>query len=241
MIPYFRHIFRWISAARQAIAIGAFTLTTIWLGSSTNAQTLIYQEGFNTDGETNVPPRYTTTGRDVWELSRIFGDPPLASASSQRGPIYWAHNFDVSFVGIPNIPARRMMFTWSGNNDVANTTEAFLKLWDSTINWLLNGKTNATVMVYPTAASIGGLADRLAANGHTLLDDDTSKTAAQLEGDADLFIHAATTDPSRYALLKKPVIVMTVSSDWDDMIVGSIGSDATFTPGQVNIASPGHP
>jgi hypothetical protein len=227
--------------ARQAIAVGAFTLATSWLGSSTSAQTLIYQEGFNTDGEAANPQRYTTIGRDVWELSRIFADPPLASASSQRGPIYWAHNFDVSFVGIPNIPARRMMFTWSGNNDIANTTEDFLKLWDSSVNWMLNGKSNATVMVYSTAATIGGLADRLAATGHTVLDDDPSKTDAQIEGDADLFIHAATTDPSRYALLKKPVIVMTVSSDWDDMIVGSIGSDLTFTPGQVNIAAPGHP
>src|SRR6185369_15102054 len=228
MTPYLRCISRWNSVARQAIAVGAFTLATSWLGSSTSAQTLIYQEGFNTDGEAANPQRYTTIGRDVWELSRIFADPPLASASSQRGPIYWAHNFDVSFVGIPNIPARRMMFTWSGNNDIANTTEDFLKLWDSSVNWMLNGKSNATVMVYSTAATIGGLADRLAATGHTVLDDDPSKTDAQIEGDADLFIHAATTDPSRYALLKKPVIVMTVSSDWDDMIVGSIGSDLTF-------------
>ena len=206
-----------------------------------SAQQLIYQEGFNDDGEAANPPRYTTTGRDVWELDRIFGNPPLASASSQRGPIYWAHNFEVSFVGIPNIPARRMMFTWSGNNDVANTTEPFLKLWDSSVAWLLNGKANATVMVYPTAASIGGLADRLAAAGHTVLDNDPLKTDAQIEGDADLFIHAIDTDPSRYALLKKPVIAMTVPGDWDDMLLGSIGSTATFTPGQVNIAAPGHP
>src|SRR5262249_37785903 len=48
------------------------------------------------------------------------------------------------------------------------------------------------------------------------------------------------TDPSRYALLKKPVIVM-VSGDWDDMLVGSFGTDATFTPGQVTIAAPDHP
>ena len=221
-----------------------FVLTALASGvmvGTTAAQQLIYQEGFNDDGEAANPQRYTTTGRDVWELDRIFGNPPLASASSQRGPIYWAHNFEVSFVGIPDIPARRMMFTWSGNNDVANATEDFLKLWDSSVNWLLNGKANATVMVYPTAASIGGLADRLATAGYTVLDNDPSKTDAEVEGDADLFIHAIDTDPSRYALLRKPVIAMTVPGDWDDMLLGSIGSTATFTPGQVNIGAPGHP
>ncbi|MBI2924685.1 MAG: hypothetical protein HYY24_03155 [Verrucomicrobia bacterium] len=226
--------------ARRALATRAMAVAVSGFVWSTQAQELIYQEGFNTDGEAANPQRYTTRGRDVWELSRIFGDPPLATASAQRGPIYFAHSFEVSFVGIPNIPARRMMFTWRGSNDTANTTEDFLKLWDSAVAWLLNGKANATVMVYPTTASIGGLADRLAATGHTVLDDDPAKTDAQLESDGDLFIHAGSTDPSRYALLKKPVIV-NVSPDWDDMIVGSIGSDATFAPGQVNIAAPGHP
>lgn len=222
-----------ICSILTALAFGVMVGTTA-------AQTLIYQEGFNDDGEAANPPRYTTTGRDVWELSRIFGNPPLDTASSQRGPIYWAHNFEVSFVGIPNIPARRMMFTWSGSNDVGNTTEAFLKLWDSSVKWLLDGKANATVMVYPTAAAIGGLADRLTATGYTVVDDDPSKTDAQIEGDADLFIHAGNTDSSRYALLKKPVIGM-ISSDYDDLLLGSIGSDATFTPGKVNIGAPDHP
>lgn len=207
------------------------------------AAELLHQEGFNDDGSVTNPPRYTVVGGDVWELSRIFGDPPLASASTQRGPVYFAHNFDVSFVGIPNIPARRMMLCWRGNNDIANTTEDFLKLWDSSVAWLLNGKTNATIMVYPLATDMGGLTDRLTAAGHTVVDDDPSKTDAQLETLADLFIHAGSTDPSRYALIRKPAIG-NIGLDWDDMILGSIGTDgaaATFAPGQVNIASPGHP
>jgi hypothetical protein len=229
------------SAGRTTLRLILTALVFGVMVGTTTAQQLIYQEGFNDDGEAANPQRYTTTGRDVWELDRIFGNPPLASASSQRGPIYWAHNFEVSFVGIPNIPARRMMFTWSGNNDVANTTEPFLKLWDSSVNWLLDGKANATVMVYPTAASIGGLGDRLVNAGYTLVDDDPLKSDAEVEGDADLFIHAITTDPSRYALLKKPVLAMTASGDWDDLLLGSVGSDATFTPGQVDIAAPSHP
>lgn len=204
------------------------------------AAELLHQEGFNDDGSKASPPRYTVVGGEVWELSRIFGNPPLASASAQRGPIYFAHNFDVSFVGIPNIPARRMMFCWRGNNDIANTTEDFLKLWDSSVAWLLNGKTNATIMVYPLATDMGGLTARLTAAGHTVVDDDPSMTDAQLETVADLFIHVGSADPSRYALIKKPAIG-NISGDWDDMILGSIGADATFAPGQVNIASPGHP
>ncbi|MFN0069222.1 MAG: CHRD domain-containing protein [Limisphaerales bacterium] len=217
--------------AALLLAAGAFTAP---------AAELIHQEGFNDDGSKAAPPRYTVVGGDVWELSRIFGDPPLASASAQRGPVYFAHNFDVSFVGIPNIPARRMMFCWRASNDIANTTEEFLKLWDSSVAWLLKDKANATVMVYPTVADIGGLGARLTAAGHTVVDDDPSKTDAQLETIADLFIHAGSADPSRYALIKKPAIG-NISADWDDLILGSIGADATFAPGQVNIASPGHP
>jgi hypothetical protein len=215
----------------------ATAMLSVALGAS--AQELLLQEGFNTDGTVANPPRYTTLGKDVWELSEIFGDPPLASAASQRGPIYFAHNFEVSFVGIPNIPARRMMFTWRGVNDTATTTEAFLELWDSCVAWLLENKPNAKVIVASAASSIGGLAARLESKGHTVLDDDTTKTDAQIEADGDLFIHAGG-DASRFALMKKPVIVM-VAPDWDDMIVGSIGTDGSFTPGQVNIGAPGHP
>ena len=68
------------------------------------AQQLIYQEGFNTDGEAASPQRYTTTGRAVFTVEQL--DPGLL----QAGPVYWAHNFEVpnSFVGVPSpTPARR--------------------------------------------------------------------------------------------------------------------------------------
>ncbi|HAB17784.1 MAG TPA: CHRD domain-containing protein [Verrucomicrobiota bacterium] len=224
------------SPVRRAALIG---LAVAGLTTGGFAQ-LLYQEGFNDDGSKANPARYTIVGGDVWELSRIFGDPPLATASAQRGPIYFAHSFDVSFVGIPNIPARRMMLCWRTSNDLANTTEEFLELLDSAIAWLVNNKANGRVMVYPDATAIGGLKDRFEAAGWTVLDDDTTKTDAQVEADADLFIHAGNADPSRYGLLKKPVVA-NFSSDWDDMIVGSIGSDATFAPGKINIGAEGHP
>jgi hypothetical protein len=76
-----------------------------------HAQELIYQEGFNTDGEAANPQRYTFTGRGVFEVPAIqsqFGN------YDQKGPIYWAHNFETSKPdsGNPEIPARRMIWTW---------------------------------------------------------------------------------------------------------------------------------
>jgi hypothetical protein len=68
------------------------------------AETLL-QEGFNTDGTTSG--RYTMTGRDVYEVSRIQSD---LNNFDQKGPIYFEHNFNVSFVGIPPIPARRAIW-----------------------------------------------------------------------------------------------------------------------------------
>src|SRR6266566_5685918 len=97
MTPCFSRVFRSNSAARQVVAAGAYVLAISWLACSVSAQTLIYQEGFNTDGETNVPPRYTTTGRDVYELPRIQAEIAAPNNFDQKGPLYWAHNFDVSF------------------------------------------------------------------------------------------------------------------------------------------------
>src|ERR1051326_8921024 len=69
--------------------LSAIALALRFLTLSCGAQTLIYQEGFNTDGETNVPPRYTSGGHDVHEPDRILSE--LLNAD-QKGPIYWARN-----------------------------------------------------------------------------------------------------------------------------------------------------
>src|SRR5919108_5678003 len=84
----------WKRLGAQALTAGCAAL--VWFAFAAAAQTLIYQEGFNSDGETNVPPRYTTTGRDVYEVPRIRSE--LGNAD-QKGPICWAHNFEISFVG----------------------------------------------------------------------------------------------------------------------------------------------
>ena len=54
-----------------------------------------------------------------------------------------------------------MILTWRGA-DTSGATEDLLKLLDSSIDWLLQGKTQARIVVNPNVASIQGLADRLA-------------------------------------------------------------------------------
>jgi hypothetical protein len=199
------------------------------------AETLL-QEGFNTDGTTTG--RYTMTGRDVYEVSRIQSD---LNNFDQKGPIYFEHNSKVSYVGIPPIPARRAIWGWKTDPNGPAATEDLLKLWDSTVDWLVAGKNNAKVVVTPNAAAIGELGDRLTAKGYTVVDDDPTTYPNEQDVPGDLLIHGpGSTNPSRFALAAKPVINMN-EGDYDDLILGSIGTAATFDPGQVTIAAPTHP
>jgi hypothetical protein len=201
------------------------------------AQEVLLQEGFNTDGEASSPKRYTMTGRGLYEPDRIRAE---LNNFDQKGPIYWEHSFKVSYTGNPNIPARRAIFGWRGT-DAGGATEDLFKVFDSTVNWLLNNKKAATVVIHPNAASVQALADRLTAAGHTVVDDDIAANPNEFDVPGDLFIHGpASSNPSRFVLLPKPVIVMN-APDYDDMLVGSIGSSLAFEPGQVTIATPGHP
>jgi hypothetical protein len=239
MTAHPRRILRSALVAWRPVRTIGTILALGWFALSTGAQTLVYQEGFNSDGETNVPPRYTTTERAVYEVPRIQAE---LLNFDQKGPLYWAHNFNVSFVGNPNIPARRMIFTW--HTDVAGGAASadLLQLFSSSVNWLLNGKTNATIVVSPNAAAINELAAQLTAAGHTVVDDDPATYPNEQDVPGDLFIRGLdpAPNPSRFAMLPKPVIVMN-EPDYDDMLVGSIGALATFDPGQVTIAAPGHP
>lgn len=201
------------------------------------AQELLLQEGFNTDGEAVSPKRYTMTGRNLYEPERIRSE---LNNFDQKGPIYWEHNFKVSYTGNPAIPARRAIFGWRGT-DAGGATEDLFKLFDSTVDWLLAGKKAATVVIHPNIASVQGLADRLAAAGHTVVDDDIGSMPNEFDVPGDLFIHGpGSSNPSRFVLLSKPVIVMN-APDYDDMLVGSIGTSLSFDPGAVTVVTPGHP
>src|ERR1041385_2207624 len=187
--------------ARRLRECGAVVLALPFLALTSLAQTLIYQEGFNTDGETNVPPRYTTTGRDVYEVPRIKSElvPGNAALWDQKGPIYFAHNFNVSYVGIPTIPARRMIFTWRTDPAGGVASPDLLQLFASSIKWLLNGKTNGTIVVNPNAAAINELATHLTAIGYTVVDDDTTTYPDEQDVPGDLFIHGPGAAGSRFA------------------------------------------
>ena len=216
------------------LSVAALSLATL------SAAELIYQEGFNSDGSTNATPRYTFNGKEVYEVPEIQAFPtPLYD---QKGPIYWAHNFEVSYVGNPTIPGRRAIFTYLPDTAGAQAaTTDLLQLWDSLVRWLLNNKQNATIVVNPNVAAIGELADRLTSAGHTVVDDDPTTYPDEQDVPGDLFIHGVgANNASRFALLPEPVIVMN-DPDYDDMLVGSIGSRPSFDPGQVTIKAPTHP
>ncbi len=133
----------WIKMLGRMAAHAAIVLVTISSPLLARAQELIYKEDFNTDGE--AAGRYTATGHDVYELVRILNE---LNNGDQKGPISWARNTEVSFVGIPNIPARRMIFTLRPGTDATAFTPDLLKLVDSSINWLLEGKKNATIQAF---------------------------------------------------------------------------------------------
>src|SRR5262245_44583315 len=136
-----------LRAWTRRLTVLALTLSGTTLLGQGN---LIYQEGFNDDGSTNNPPRYTFTGQDIYEVDRIQAE---IGNYDQKGPIYWNHNFNVSYTGNPAVPARRLIFGWRGV-DTSTATEDLLKLFDSSVNWLLDGKKNATIVVNPNAAAI---------------------------------------------------------------------------------------
>ena len=220
------------SASSWLLAVSALC----GLGSA-QAQEVLLQEGFNTDGASANPPRYTLIGRDVYEPERVRNE---LGNFDQKGPIYWDHNFKVSYAGNPTITGRRAIFGWRGT-DAAGATEDLMKLFDSSIDWLLQGKKNARIVINPNAAAVQALADRLTASGHTVIDDDTTANPNDFDVQGDLFIHGpGANNPSRFVLRTEPVLVMN-APDYDDMLVGSIGTSLAFDPGQVTIATPGHP
>src|SRR5438046_3782547 len=205
--------------------------------SSSAAQQVIYQEGFNTDGEAANPQRYTTTGRDVYTVDRIKAE--VDPATHQLGPAYWAHNFDVpnSFVGVPGpTPARRAIVAWDAAITADAVSPQMQAVLTGTFNWLLNNKANAKVVVLPNMAAAQYFADLLTAAGHTVSDFDTSVAVTNF----DLAVYAPGGDSSPGATWKVPVLTFS-ATDPDDLLVSTIGTTATFESGPVTIVTGSHP
>ena len=71
------------------ILLTTVVAVTVCFVAPSTAQQLIYQEGFNTDGEAANPQRYTTIGRDIYTVDRLKAE--VDPATQQLGPVYWAH------------------------------------------------------------------------------------------------------------------------------------------------------
>ena len=215
-----------------------FAASLVTSASICSAQELIHQETFNTDGEAATPRRYTISGRDVYEIPRIRSE---LGNTDQLGPVYWAHNFDTTFVGVPPAtPARRLLMAWDGAIDSTVASPEVLELWLSAVKWLLNDKANATVVVSPTYAAIGALADSLVAAGYNVIEDDPGVAEEDVATQGDLLIHGVGAPSSRGARAAIPIVAMS-SSDLDDLVVSSIGTVTTFEAGDATIVAAGHP
>lgn len=230
------------SAARAASARGMqwAALAGVSLALSAAAQELIYQEGFNDDGERATPPRYTTTGRNASEYPH---DPAVVTANTadQLGPVFWGHNFEVSIVGVFGPTSeRRALLAWDATIPADEVSPQFWTLFDATINWLLRGKANATIVISTEQSAAQSLADRLISKGHTVVDDDTGVPDTQVAG--DLIIKTPTNGgfPGRFARVAKPVLTFS-AADHDDMLVSTIGTPTSFEAGNATIVATGHP
>lgn len=218
-------------------ASAAMLLATFVLGRL-HAQEVLFQETFETDGNGT---RYTVEGGAVYELDRIVSE--LGNAD-QQGPIYWARNQDISFVGVPApTPEKRAIMAWHHTIVADDVSEDFLKFFDGIVNWMTGGKSKATILFTPAPAGDGDfiLIDRLEAKGHTVLEDDESSDLPDASTiDAVIKSSSGGSNPSRFALYEVPLLSYR-STDHDDMLISSIGTTVTTELGTVSLHDTGHP
>lgn len=218
------------------------SLGLVCAGLASASAEVLYVEDFNTDGAVGPNPRYTIIGGFKSEPPH---DPAnVGNAADQIGPVYWARNVEVSFVGVPAPTAgRRALLAWDGaispgSADTLGGSPELFRLVENAVKWLAKDKAGASVVFTPNAAAAQGLADYLATRGFVVSDDDgvTSDTAYP----ADVIIKGPGGSPSRFAQAPQGVLVFS-ASDHDDMLTSSIGTTATFLPGDGTIVTPTHP
>jgi len=188
---------------------------------------LLAVEDFNTDGDGS---RYQVSGRGL-------------NAGAPGGPAYWAHNFDVPYVGLPPAaPARRAAVLWHHNLPYEAASEDALSVIDATIQWLLNNKPNANILFSPGVTGTGDqvLVDRLWALGHTVTDDWGELPPA---GSVDLVVQSSsgTIDEGRFANYPVPLLSYNGATH-DDEGLSSAGTVNTgMDPNPVQVQKTGHP
>lgn len=226
---------------RSMVHIGAMALMLILFALPARSQQ-IYQEDFNTEGEGT---RYTVEGRGFVPKNGQVNPVPA-------GTSYWNRNVDVvangEVVGVPfPAPARRAVLIYHHALDPFLLTADGIKLIDATIKWLTDGKRNMTVMFSAPAgaASLGDqyLVSTLIAQGHTVIDDDTSVLLPdKITSDkVDFIINSSTGgDPIRLANATVPLLTFAEALT-GDMLLATRGDPVTFDPGDVKIEASTHP
>jgi CHRD domain len=211
--------------------LGVLTLVT----TRVFCQELLHQEGFNDDGAIVNPPRYSVTGGFHSEVPHD----PIDVGASQLGPVYWARNEGVSFVGVPAPTAgRRAVLLWDGILGDGTASADMLKLVANTVRWLARNVPNATVVFTPNIAAAQGLATHLSALGYVTVDDDGFTSDTAYPGDV-IVKGPGGVDPSRFGLAPQGVLTFS-ALDHDDMLVSSIGVTALFDAGPGTIEATGH-
>ncbi|MBM3847333.1 MAG: hypothetical protein FJ405_13755, partial [Verrucomicrobia bacterium] len=174
---------------------------------------MIYQEGFETEGE---GVRYVSEGRGKLD----FDSPDLPVGFP--GPSFWGRKSEVSFVGVRAVAAdRRAVMNWNHTIPSENISEDFLKVFDSTVAWLTQGRSTKQVYFIPNSGGTGAtiLKDRLEAAGFTVSDDPLGPldTTAM-----DLIIRTPASEPdvTRYTFAAVPYLSFVSTLHDDDLLTG---------------------
>ena len=214
----------WVTIATALLGLPAMTTPSV-------GQTLLYQEGFNDDGDGT---RYFVTGR--------------GSSVSADGPAMWDNNFLVDQIGLPSIaPAKRAAILSSYAMTFDQLSEDQMDVWFSLVDWMVDGKKDARILWVPGIASTDLLPDVLSfefenKGYETLIYDGTALPPAT---DVDLVIHTnegAIAPPT--AFVSYPVPVITFNGDnHDDTLISTIGANAIVDPPVIKVveANAGHP
>ena len=216
-------------------------MAAVGLACSTGAQEILFQETFEDDGSEN---RYYVEGGAVYELEDIRSD--LSINQDMAGPIYWARNTEVSFVGVPApVPAKRAIMSWSNTITEDDVTDDFKAFFLDAVKWMAGD--GQKVLFSPPPMNDGELVlvAILEENGYTVSEDENSSSGSgglpPVSGSeaVDMVIMGKGISASRFANYKKPVLTYMAGAH-DDMLVSSIGSTLTTELGPVAIKASDH-
>ena len=216
-------------------------MAAVGLACSTGAQEILFQETFEDDGSEN---RYYVEGGAVYELEDIRSD--LSINQDMAGPIYWARNTEVSFVGVPApVPAKRAIMSWSNTITEDDVTDDFKAFFLDAVKWMAGD--GQKVLFSPPPMNDGELVlvAILEENGYTVSEDENSSSGSgglpPVSGSeaVDMVIMGKGISASRFANYKNPVLTYMAGAH-DDMLVSSIGSTLTTELGPVAIKASDH-